>query len=115
MKPDVVVLCSVDDIPEREARGFDPLNQGRDTLFVVKKKGQLYGYTDICPHYGDTTLPWCKHGYLDGSGTVIVCAAHGAQFDIETGECFSGPCYGQSLTAIPLDIGEDGSVRTPLD
>ncbi|WFO20650.1 Rieske (2Fe-2S) protein [Pseudoalteromonas sp. H100] len=55
-----VFIAHKSDITEGQAKGFDPLNQGRDSLFIVHKNGEYYGYKDICPHYGDTTLPWKK-------------------------------------------------------
>jgi nitrite reductase/ring-hydroxylating ferredoxin subunit len=29
---------------------------------------------------------------------------HGALFDLESGECVSGPCAGQSLRALPVHV-----------
>ena len=112
--PRKVELCHIDALPERRARGFDPFNHGRPSLFVVKKNSVLYAYLDICPHYGDTQLPWKKNEYLDKTGDVIVCAAHGARFDITSGNCISGPCLGQSLTAVGLQVSKDGLVTVQI-
>jgi len=38
-----------------------------------------------------------------------VCANHGALFEPENGACLSGPCSGDSLTAVPLDV-RDGEI-----
>ena len=37
--------------------------------------------------------------FLSADLQLIVCATHGAQFEIHTGRCVSGPCLGQSLQA----------------
>ncbi len=105
------VLCHLDDLEDDSTRGFDPDGQGRDTLFVVRKRGRVFAYRDECPHYrGTTTLPWRKDGYLDSSAEFIVCAAHGAKFEIETGLCVHGPCLGESLPTVSLSISQDGKV-----
>ncbi len=110
-----VRLCHLDELSEGRATGFDPFGNGRPSVFVVKKDSALYAYRDLCPHYGTTPLPWKKDEYLDRAGEVIVCAAHGARFDIESGKCLSGPCLGQSLTAVALHFSNDGYVTAELD
>lgn len=110
----MVYLCHLDELPQGTARGFDPLQQGRDSIFVVRQGSTLYAYRDLCPHYGDTALPWRKDGYLDGAGQHIVCASHGARFEIATGLCISGPCKGQTLTGITLEVTATGQVLANL-
>ena len=109
-----LTLCRMDALPDGGARGFDPLGRGRDTVFVVRKGRALHAYLDLCPHYGDTRLPWRKDAYLDAAGEAIVCAAHGARFDIATGRCVLGPCLGQSLRAVPLELNEGGEVTATV-
>jgi nitrite reductase/ring-hydroxylating ferredoxin subunit len=110
-----VDLCHFDELPERRARGFDPFKRGQPSLFVIKQNSQLYAYRDLCPHYGDTPLPWKKDEYLDKAGDVIVCAGHGARFDIVSGSCISGPCLGQSLTPVRIEVGKDGLVTAEIE
>ena len=45
-----------------------------------------------------------KDAYLNAARDRIVCAAHGAQFDIATGICTLGPCLGQRLQPVALDV-----------
>ena len=40
----------------------------------------------------------------------LVCAAHGASFDLTNGECTAGPCRGERLRGIDVHC-EDGDVR----
>lgn len=105
-------LCHLDDLPDGGSRGFDPLATGRDTLFVVRRGPQLHAYVNACPHHG-TPMAWRKDAYLDGTGEHIVCAAHGAQFEIHSGLCTLGPCLGDRLTPVALSVGADGSVHIP--
>lgn len=104
-------LCCLDELSDGSAKGFDPQDKGSDSVFVVRTSSGVFGYRDACPHYqGAISLPWRKDAYLDHGGKFIVCAAHGAEFEIETGLCVHGPCLGESLTKVPLRIASDGSV-----
>jgi nitrite reductase/ring-hydroxylating ferredoxin subunit len=103
-------IAGIDDLPDPGARGFDPLGVGRDTMLVVRRGQEIHAYADACPHFGDTPMAWRKDAYLNGDGTHIVCHAHGAQFEIATGTCVLGPCFGQSLTRIPIAVTEAGDI-----
>lgn len=109
-----VCLGNINDIADGQAKGFDPALSGNDTVFVVRQGEQLYAFQDICPHYNSTSLPWKRHQYLDASSSYIVCAAHGALFDIQTGLCVRGPCAGQSLNNIPVEVDENQNIWLDL-
>jgi nitrite reductase/ring-hydroxylating ferredoxin subunit len=109
-EPETLIhLCKLSDLEESEARGFDPHNDGYNTLFIVRQQNSISAYIDRCPHQG-ITMPWRKHAYLNGKQNRIVCSGHGAEFDIATGECLSGPCLGQSLEKAPVILEDDGSL-----
>lgn len=110
----LVTLCRADELAEGGSRGFDPTHSGRDTLFVVRRNG-LRAYRNACPHWAGTSMAWRKDAFLNADATRIVCAAHGAQFDIDTGRCTLGPCLGQSLTRLGLIEGADGALRVDLN
>jgi nitrite reductase/ring-hydroxylating ferredoxin subunit len=46
---------------------------------------------------------------MDEDGNFLTCGQHHAQFDIDSGHCFIGPCQGKQLTSVPLII-DDGDV-----
>jgi nitrite reductase/ring-hydroxylating ferredoxin subunit len=99
-----VRLCHADDIAEGQSRGFDPWKDGQDSVMVIRQGGRLHAWRDACPHHGGTPMAWWKDHYLNAASTRIVCASHGAQFDIETGECTLGPCLGQKLRKVRLVV-----------
>ena len=111
---ELVTLCGLDELPEGEARGFDPLQRGRDALFIVKRGAKLKAYRNRCPHQG-ASLPWRKNAYLNADGSRIVCSAHGALFDIDTGQCLRGPALGQALEPMDVHLATDGSVTLRLE
>jgi nitrite reductase/ring-hydroxylating ferredoxin subunit len=109
-------LCHLDDLPDGDSRGFDPGVSGLDTIIVVRQGRRVYAWLDVCPHQG-TPMAWRRHAYLNAARDRIVCNAHGALFDIQTGVCTLGPCLGQSLTPVALNLRHDGEVHlttTPL-
>jgi nitrite reductase/ring-hydroxylating ferredoxin subunit len=107
---DAMRLCDIDELPDGEARGFDPHHAGRDTIFVVRRGRALHAWVDACPHDG-TPMAWRRHAYLNAARDRIVCSAHGALFEFDTGRCTLGPCHGQCLTPVPIVLEANGDVR----
>lgn len=101
-------LCKLDDIPDGESRGFcvegPNLSQ---RLLVVRRGKDIFGYVNVCPHNLSRLDP-TPDKFLDDSKENIECSVHGALFDIETGECFEGPCFGDKLTPCPIMLKDDG-------
>ena len=107
-------LCRTGEIAEGEASAF-PAQQGvRAKLILVRRHGSLYAYWDACPHYGDTPMAWRTNAYLNANRDRIVCASHGAEFEIDSGRCVRGPCLGDRLEAVMIEI-KDGMVLVPED
>lgn len=102
------------DLPDGSARGYDPTGAGRDTVFVVRHRGRLRAWRDACPHVDGAPMAWRKDAYLNHDGSRIVCHAHGAQFDIDTGRCRLGPCLGQGLTPVELIETPQGDIVLAL-
>jgi nitrite reductase/ring-hydroxylating ferredoxin subunit len=102
-------LCHLSDLPDGSARGFDPFARGRDTVFAVRRGASVRVWADRCPHHG-TPMPWRKDAYLNAAGDRIVCAAHGALFDIDSGLCVQGPCLGERLRPVPFTLTEAGEL-----
>lgn len=98
------LLCRFDDLPDGRSRGFDPLGEGRDTMFIVRQGDAIHAYRNACPHYDRARMAWKKNEFLNGDHSRIMCAAHGAEFAIETGECLIGPCLGQRLTPLQVEV-----------
>jgi nitrite reductase/ring-hydroxylating ferredoxin subunit len=71
--------------------------------FVVHQGGKVYAYQNFCVHVGHQ-LNWMPDGFLTKDRGAIICASHGAQYEIDTGLCFRGPCIGKSLRAVQVEI-----------
>ena len=104
------VLCQLDDIEDGQAKGFTlGAGPGEREIFVVREDGRVFGYLNSCPHLG-TPLNWDGDRFISDDSGLILCATHGALFEIEDGDCVSGPCAGQALEAVPVALDAQGRV-----
>ena len=104
------ILGLIDDLREGEARAFGPFDGSRTKAFAIRRGDRLHAYWDACPHYGGTPMAWRTNAYLNAAGDRIVCASHGAEFEIETGRCLHGTALGQSLERAPIGTTADGLI-----
>ncbi len=102
-------LCRLEEVSEGDARGF-ALDDGTGVrkVLVVRRGGRVFGYLNRCPHAG-TPLDWVPGRFFCRSREYLMCAMHGALFEIETGLCIDGPCAGDRLAPVALRI-EGGAV-----
>jgi nitrite reductase/ring-hydroxylating ferredoxin subunit len=106
-------LCRIEDIPDGEARGFAPADSGHRSVFAVRRGHRAFVYVNCCPHAG-AELEYAQDRFLSADRLRIICFAHNAQFDVETGHCVAGPCLGQALEAVTARIVE-GAIIVPAD
>jgi len=109
-----VVVCRVDEIDDPGSKEFH-IGEGDWPFkgFVVRQGDKLYAYQNFCMHAGHP-LNWKPDSFLTGDESQIICASHGAIYEIESGECVSGPCPGKKLRPVALEVREgDVVVRGP--
>ena len=100
-------LCLLGELEDPGSRGFSlMLETGPLDLFVVCSEGEYRAWLNSCPHRG-TPLEWMPDDFLDDEGKHIVCATHGAFFDIKSGACLMGPCSGQGLKPLKLLVRDE--------
>ena len=73
--------------------------------FVVRQGDQVFAYQNVCMHVGHP-LNWKPDSFLTKDGSQIICASHGALYDIASGECVAGPCPGKSLRKVDIEIND---------
>jgi nitrite reductase/ring-hydroxylating ferredoxin subunit len=101
-------LCELDELPQRGCREFRYRRDGEVREgFLVRLGDTVYAYRNSCPHLL-IPMNWLPDVLLDDRRRYIHCALHGALFEIETGECIKGPCFGRFLEHIPavLEAGQ---------
>ena len=101
-------LCRLDDMPDGEAMALDvALPDGEESVILLRQGERVNAWLNICPHAG-RRLDWAPGKFLISRG-MLVCAAHGACFSLDNGECIGGPCRGESLRTVPVHV-EQGEV-----
>ncbi len=97
-----VRVCRVEDLSDPDCREFS-IGDGDWPFrgFVVRKGGGLYAYRNFCKHAGHP-LNWQPDRFLTKDNQHIICASHGALYDVSSGECIAGPCPGAMLTKVEV-------------
>jgi nitrite reductase/ring-hydroxylating ferredoxin subunit len=105
-----IEICRADDVPDGDARGFDVCvgSSPAIRLIVVRQDPAIFVYLNRCPHRG-TPLDWVPDRFLDVDRQYLVCATHGALFRAHDGVCVAGPCHGDGLRPVAVEL-RDGVV-----
>ena len=109
MKSAEVAVGPVNDIDDPGCREFT-LGDGEWPFkgFIVRQGNEIYAYQNYCVHAGHP-LNWKPDSFLTLDGSQIICASHGAVYEIKSGLCVAGPCPGKKLRALDVEI-RDGVV-----
>ena len=104
-----VTVCRFEDLSDAGCREFR-IGDGEWPFkgFVVRQGDAVYAYQNFCLHAGHP-LNWGPDQFLTADRQQIICASHGAIYDIATGECVAGPCPGMKLLPVESAI-RDGEV-----
>jgi nitrite reductase/ring-hydroxylating ferredoxin subunit len=105
--PDASFLAHLEQLPdggflEVEAR----VDGDAESLVLYRDGAQVRAWLNICPHAG-RRLDWAPGQFLKSAQGHLVCAAHGASFELVGGDCVAGPCRGDRLRAVPVTISGD--------
>lgn len=77
--------------------------------FVVRQGNDVFAYQNYCVHAGHP-LNWKPDEFLTKDKSALMCASHGALYEINSGECAGGPCQeGNSLRRVDIEV-RDGIV-----
>jgi nitrite reductase/ring-hydroxylating ferredoxin subunit len=79
-----------------------------ESLIVHRDGQQVRAWLNVCPHAG-RRLDWAPGKFLKSREGLLVCAAHGASFELVRGDCVAGPCRGDALRMVAVEI-RDGQV-----
>ncbi|MET0290274.1 MAG: Rieske 2Fe-2S domain-containing protein [Pseudoxanthomonas sp.] len=99
-------LISLNALPEQQPVEVEWMRDGDAESFIVIRHGaQVRAWMNVCPHAG-RRMDYAPGQFLLTGDQQLVCAVHGATFRLDSGECTGGPCRGQSLLAVPVEIRE---------
>ena len=103
------LLCRMDELADPGSKGRQAnLGDMVYEIVVVRSNNQVYGYINRCPHTGGP-LDWMPDQFLSIDKRHIQCATHAALFRFDDGICVAGPCAGDRLTPVPLQV-ETGNI-----
>ena len=102
----------LEDVPDGGLIGIDDAvpGDGTQALILYRAGSRVKAWCNVCPHAG-RRLDWAPGQFLRSRDGGLVCAVHGATFDPASGECTAGPCRGQSLLAVAVEVREGGVWR----
>jgi nitrite reductase/ring-hydroxylating ferredoxin subunit len=104
-----VKIAEAKEIPERGTVKFRFIRNGKYVdAFVVRFGGGLVAFENKCQHL-PLSLDYGDNEFFTRDGNHLICQNHGALFEPQTGLCVRGPCEGDSLDPIRIEI-RDGAV-----
>ena len=94
-----------------ELHEVEALVEGDAESLIVHLQGDgvVRAWLNVCPHAG-RRLDWAPGKFLRSKDGLLVCAVHGASFELRRGECVAGPCRGEALREVAVHCA-DGEVR----
>lgn len=99
-----IELCRLAEIPEDNGLAVDYDGpKGRRRVVLFRTPGGLRGFLDVCPHQG-RSLEFAPGEYLLDERGVLICPHHGASFELSGGACLSGPCAGDRLARVEIEL-----------
>jgi nitrite reductase/ring-hydroxylating ferredoxin subunit len=82
----------------------DAMVDGTPESVIVHRDGQqVRAWLNICPHAG-RRLDWSPGQFLKSRDNLLVCAVHGASFELLQGRCVAGPCVGDRLREVAVEL-----------
>lgn len=99
-------VAPVADVPRDGTLRAEALDGRRGTEFILQRSGDdVLAWRNSCPHKPKVRLD-------PGDGAIVtddhvVCHEHGARFGRDDGFCTAGPCRGDELDAMGIEVRDD--------
>ena len=109
--PRGAALARLEDVPEAGAIVvYAGEGDARVSLVLTRRGETLACFRNRCAH-ANYPLQRADGRIVVQEGRYLVCAAHGASYTLDDGACAGGPCNGDPLERIDVEIRE-GMVTT---
>jgi len=104
-----VSLIALEQIADDGFAEVEAMVDGAAESVIVHRRGEsVRAWLNVCPHAG-RRLDFAPGQFLKSKEGLLVCAVHGASFELGAGECVAGPCKGDHLRAVAVAV-RDGHV-----
>ena len=101
---DKIKITRVDDIAEGQAIKFPLVLNGRNSEgFLTRYQGRLVAYENRCRHL-PLKLDFGTGKFFTEDSEHFICQTHNAIYEPLTGLCVQGPCVGDSLKPLQIEI-----------
>ena len=102
-------LANLQQLADGEIHEVEGVVDGDAESLLLHRDGDtVRAWLNVCPHAG-RRLDWSPGKFLRAKDGGLVCAVHGATYELVAGECVAGPCRGAFLRAVPVEV-RDGAV-----
>ena len=106
-------ICPVAEIGDSGKEAELVVNGERLRLMLFRREGIITAWHNVCPHKR-RSLNLAPDRFLFNELGQLVCAQHGATFELPGGHCVAGPCQGAQLAAFPVCVKNGWAVlKTP--
>lgn len=72
---------------------------------LINHQGSFHAYVNRCRHMA-TPLDFIRDEFISEDRRHLMCYTHGALYEFSTGLCIAGPCKGESLYRLPVQIDQ---------
>lgn len=112
--PPISLLCRLDEIPDGGATAIEGVaGVDGESVIVERRGGAVHAWLNVCPHAG-RRLDYAPGSFLL-KDELLICAVHGASFNRNDGVCVAGPCRGEHLRALVVELRGDEVWIVPCD
>jgi nitrite reductase/ring-hydroxylating ferredoxin subunit len=103
------VIARADELAPGSVKKFWLIcRQYRIDGFLINDSGKFYAYVNRCRHM-TTPLDFIRDQFFSEDRRYLMCYTHGALYEPSTGLCVGGPCKGESLYRLPVEV-EQGEI-----
>ena len=74
-----------------------------ESLILHRDGERVRAWFNVCPHAG-RRLDYAPGKFLRTKRGELMCAVHGATFELPEGLCVAGPCRGECLRAVTVRV-----------
>ncbi|MEE4243824.1 MAG: Rieske 2Fe-2S domain-containing protein [Kangiellaceae bacterium] len=99
------LLCQLDELASKKAKLIS--REKADDTIVIKLGEIVSVFVNNCPH-ANARLNLGHDKIIAFDDYHLLCSVHGAQFNPESGICTLGPCKGQSLVKLNVEVIDGG-------
>jgi len=98
------VVARVDEVQPGAIKKFWLICQKyRLDAILINDQGNYYAYVNRCRHM-PTPLDFVRDEFYSDDRRYLQCYTHGALYEFASGLCVSGPCKGESLYRLPVQV-----------